>query len=830
MNIFMFAWRALRRDWRAGELNVIGLSVLIAVTSVTAIGLFTQRVHVAMEYQASELLAADFIVKRNHPLDPEWLHKADILGLQKTQTIEFRSMIVANEQLHMAELKAVAPGYPLRGILRVAEQAYVSGKVIKTIPEQGNVWLDSRLSQILGVAPGDYVSVGSSKLRIAKILSYEPDRAGNLFSIAPRLLMNIADLPATQLIQTGSKIRYRLLVSGKQDNLNTFRRWIKPRLAVGDRLLGVRGARPEIRAAIQRAERYLSLAVLVSVLLAGTAVAMAVGRYVNRQINTSAILRCLGATRWQVLKSFALQILCLGMVASILGSVLAYGIQAGLAELLSGLFASQLPPASPVPIMQGLLTGLVMLAGFALPPLMALKDTSPLGVLNRLHITPTVQSGLLYVCAFSTMAGLMIWQSADQALALYVLVGTVITLFLMSVLAYILIAGLRLLQTRGSLAWRLGVSSLTRRAGSSILQVMSLGLGIMVLLSITMVQDDLIELWQKQLPKNAPNHFVINIQPDQLPAVRNFFSDNGLSTPKLYPMVRGRLIKINGNPVSVDDYEIPRAKRLVRREFNLSWAAQLQDDNQLVAGEWWKAEQWGEPLISIERGIADILKIQLGDSLTYHVAGRDIKVTVTNIRTVEWDSFHVNFFAILPPQVLEDYPANYVTSLYLEENNKTIITRLVKRFANLTVIDVAAIIQKVRNIIEKASYTVEFIFIITLAAGLMVLFAAIQASHDARIKEGAILRTLGASHRIVRRGLLTEFAVLGVLAGIFAATIASALSYILVEDVLEFEYTFNPLLWVVGVLSGGIGVCLAGLYGTRHILKRPPLQTLLRMG
>jgi len=822
------ALRALNRDWRGGELRVLAAALVIAVASVAAVGFFTDRIQVAMERKSSELLGADLVVVSPDPVNQILTQEANERGLATTATLSLRSVVLAGEETSLAEVKAASRGYPLRGSLQVSERPFGPAQETRAIPAPGSVWLDERLLQALKLAVGGRLELGVSTLTVEKVLAYEPDRGGDLFSIAPRLLMNLADLPATALVQPGSRVEYRLLVSGETAAIDTYRAWAQTRLAPGEQVQGVRDARPELRVALERAQRFLGLAALISVILAGVGIAIAARRFAARHWDSVAIMRCVGATQAVVLRLFVFELLWLALLAGSAGVLVGYVAQEGLSLILGTLAGNgELPLPSWRPLAPALATGLLTLLGFGLPPLLRLRDVPPLRVLRR-DVGPLNQRALmLYGPAIGAVAVLLLWQAGDTKLAIYVFAGVLATLLALSAAAWGLVKGLTLLRGRVGVAWRFGLANISRRSSGSAVQVVALGLGIMVLLVLTLVRNDLLASWRATLPPDAPNHFLINIQTEEVHGVQDFLKQQGLGDHiPFFPMVRGRLTAINERPVHPENYDNARAQRLVEREFNLSWAATLQDDNRIVAGHWWREEKHGHPQLSVEQGLAKELGITLNDTLRFQIAGQSIQATVANLRSVEWDSFRANFFVLFPPGVIEDYPATWITSFHIGKAQKPLLAELVRAYPSVTVLDVDAIMTKVREIIDRVVLAVEYVFLFTLLAGLVVLYAAIQATQDERLFESAILRTLGANKGVILKSLLAEFAVLGLLAGLLAALAATLLGHALATYVFEFPYRASPLLWLLGSGAGLVGVGAAGLLGARSVLKRPPLQSL----
>jgi putative ABC transport system permease protein len=535
---------------------------------------------------------------------------------------------------------------------------------------------------------------------------------------------------------------------------------------------------------------------------------------------------CLVATQRSIIRMFILELLWLAILASSIGCGLGLLTQMGISQILDELLLVSLPAPSWRPIVLGYASGVILLLGFALPPLLALKNVPPLRVLRRDQMGRPIHAGVVYLGVLLSMGVLLYWQIGELHLVGYVMAGMLATLLVLAVAAYGLIKLINRLRQRVGVAWRFGLANIARRPASSVIQIVAFGLGIMVLLLLSTVRNDLLNNWQTSLPPDAPNHFLINVQPDQVDDIQAYFDQQGIAKPQLYPMVRARLMRINNRVVSTNDYQSDRAKHMVTREFNLSTAAQPQVDNSIVAGKWWSEADHGKPLLSLEAKLADTLGIQLHDTVSFDINGSLREFTISNLREVDWDTFNINFFTVVPPGVLENDPASWVNSLYLDPAQKRQLSQLVKRYPNVTVIDVAVIMDKVRSIMDRVVMAVEFIFIFTLLAGLAVLYAAIQANQDERRFESAVVRTLGARRDVLLRGLIAEFITLGALAGLLAGLAATALAWVLSVQVFHFPYQFNPLIGLAGISVGIIIVGIAGVLGTRTVLTQPPVVSL----
>ena len=821
-----FSWRMLWRDWRSGELRILAIALVIAVTAVSAVGFFIDRVDRGIHQQAAELIAAGLVVSSSQPVSPALEKNARSRSLQTATTMQFRSVAIAADRPQLVEVKAVGEGYPFRGQLRISDRAFAQDNATDEIPASEEVWVEPRLMQMLGLSVGDSLQLGAVSFTISQLLTYEPDRGGDMFSVAPRVMINLADIPATQLIGQGALVNYRLLIDGEQSVLASYRNEIEQKLLQDETLLSVSEARPELRVALERAQQFLGLAAIISVLLAGVAVATSARRFSRRHFDSAAIFRCLGATQSRIIQSYSLEMLWLALIASTVGILLGLLAQAGISQILDRLFLSNLPTPTLQPVVLGYATGIILLLGFAMPPLLALRQVPPLRVLRRDQAPLTPRGWIIYAAVFLSMGSLLYWQIHDLKLVFSVMAGMLVTIAILAIAAYGMIGLLSRLRQRVGVAWRFGLANISRRQSDSVIQIVAFGLGIMVLLLLSTVRNDLLDGWQQSLPADAPNHFMINVQSDQVSGIQQFFSEQGARQPVLHAMVRARLTHINGRRASTEDYTSERAKHMITREFNLSPASQPQVDNVIVGGSWWEASDHGKELMSLEAKLADTLAIKLNDRVSFDINGREREFVISNLREVDWQTFNINFFTVVPPGVLDNDPASWVTSLYLAPQQKQLIGPLVKAYPNVTVIDVEALMTRVRNIMDRVTLAVEFIFLFSLLAGLAVLYAAIQASQDQRRYESAVLRTLGARRSILLRGLFAEFITLGALSGLLAGLAATGLAWVLAEQVFHFPYQFNPQVAIFGIVGGIVIVGIAGVMGTRSVLNQPPVQTL----
>lgn len=832
MNMIRLSLRMLLRDWRAGELHILTLALIIAVSSVATVSFFSDRVQKALVLESNQLLGGDLLVMTDNPLPTGYAEQAERLGLKTTQLVKFPSMISFGDGNLLTSIKAVAPGYPLRGELKLAdppteEMVAHPVRIAQGIPEPGTVWVDGKVMSALKVSLGDKIEVGAAELTVMSMVESEPDHSVGFVSMNPRLLMNEQDLAVTRLIQPGSRISYQLLIAGEDGRVAEFRRWVSERLSPGERVEGIQDARPEIRSALDRAGKFLSLAALASVVVAAAAVALAIRRFIQRHLDGCAVMRCLGATESDLLRLYAYYFAMLGLATSFLGCAFAVLAQEFLSYWLEELLGITLPLPSMLPFMQGILTGMVLLLGFALPPLLNLRQVPALRVIRRDLEIANSHSLAGYGFGIAMLSVLFVWKAGSFQLGIMIMSGFLLAVVVFGLVGLLLIRLFLLTRPQGSSPWSYGLANIRRRAIPSLVQATALGLGMMALLTLTLTRNDLLEDWHARLPENAPNRFLVNVQPDQQEKLMAFFDEHAISRPKIFPMVRGRLTKINDRPINLDDFPDPRAKQLINREFNLSWTDTLQPDNEIVAGQWWQEKPASlSPELSMEDGFAETIGLKLGDRLAFYAGGRDFSATITSLRKVDWDTFQVNFFAVVRPGVLDSYPASYITSFYLPPDKQPAMQEMVHAFPNFLVIDVASVIERVQSMIEQVTRAIEFVFLFTLLAGFAVMYAAIASTQDERIYEAAIFRTLGARKQQLARAWAVEFAVLGTLAGFFAAAGASVLGFLIGKYALHI--TYSPSLWigVVGVLVSVLGVTVIGLIGTRATLSQPPFLVL----
>ena len=818
---------ALLRDGKSGELRVLMLALLVAVSALTAVGFFTNRVSLAVDQQAGEVLAADLRLQSRVPIEREYFTLAESDGLTTAEVSTFPSVVLKGEDSALTAIRAVSSRYPLRGRLRVAEVPFGPAHEVTTLPGPGEAWLEPRLFGQLDARVGDRIRVGQTELTIAKVLDYRPDQGSQFVDLAPTLLMRLEDVPATKLTQEGSRIGYAALFAGDTQKVAQFKEELTARKRPTQRIVDVEEASPQIRSAVDRASRFLNLAALVTILLAAIAVAITARRYVARHLDTVALMKSMGAAQRLVLAISVLELLAIAIIAGVLGALIGYAAQEGIAFLLRDLVRGELPRPGLGPGWLGLMTSILILIGFALPPLLQLRKVPPARVLRRNLEPPPLRYAFVYGSALVALLALLYWLVRDPKLLWYVAAATFGTFVVLMAAGWVLVRILSSLRGSVGISWRYGMANIARRGRDSVIQIVAFGLGLMVLLLLAVVRNDLMAQWRASLPENAPNYFMINIRPDQTAAIREFFAkQTSVTPPELVPMIRARLTQINGTPVADLHLQNERGRDFLEREANLTWAQTMQKDNKLVAGEWWRADDGGGPRVSVEIELAHALGLKIGDKLTYDIAGEIVDAKLASFREVQWDSFRPNFFMVFSPGTLDDSTGTYITSVHIPREQRSLLLEFNRRFPEVTAIDLDAILAQVRSVMDKASLAVQYVFAFTLLAGVTVLLAAIQATRDERRYESAMLRTLGASRRVVLQGVAAEFTTLGLLAGTLAAIGATAAGYFLATRLFSLEYTFSFAVWGVGLVTGALLVGISGTLATRSVVNHPPIATL----
>jgi putative ABC transport system permease protein len=821
-------FRMLARDWRSGELRVLAMALVVAVASITSVAFFADRVGSALVRDAHQLLGADLVMVSDHPWQAGIAEEITRRGLEQARATTFISMAIAGENSVLAGVKAVSANYPLRGRLRTAPAVNAPDAPAQAGPAPGTVWIEERLVTALAVPVGSKLKLGAATFEVAAILTLEPERGANFFNIAPRLFMNVADVPATGLVQTGSRVWYYLYAAGAREPVAALESWAKGRMERGQRVENLESGRPEVRGAIERAQRFLGLTALLAAILAGVAIALGTRRFVERHLDSCAVMRCFGATQARLLSLFGAEFLLLGILSCAAGTLIGFGAQFVIAEMLGGLLRADLPAPSMLPAVQGFLVGLVLLLGFALPPLVQLKNVPAVRVIRRESGAPRGGTVATYMAGVAALSGLLIWQAGDVRLGVTVVGGFGAAVAVFAAVAWValrLAASGPVARRLGarSVALRYGLANLRRHARGNAVQVASLALGLTAVLLLTFTRNDLVDAWRRSAPPDAPNRFLLGVQPDQLAEVKAFFARRNIAVPDLNPMVRGRLTAVNGKRVAEGDYTEERARRLVEREFNLSFSDRPPAHNTLSAGKWFAP---GSQEVSVEEGIAKTLGWKMGDELRFAVGGESFDARVTSLRKLRWDSMKVNFFVIGPPSLVGRYPASYISAFRLGAGDEPLMNELTARFPNLTVVDVGAAVKQAQGVIDQVIAAVEVVFMFALGAGLLVLYSALVATEDERRREAAVMRVYGASRAQVTGSQRVEFLAMGLLAGLLATAGAAAIGQLLARRVFELDLPPSAGLWIAGPLAGLLLLSLNAWLSARKVLSASPALTL----
>ncbi len=892
------AWR----DWRSGELGLLLAALLVAVGTVTAISLFVDRLHQALRLESASFLAADRYIGGSRPIPEPFRESALARGIEVADAMSFPSMVFGDgDRNQLVSVKAVSDGYPLRGALITGTEPFEPGAVTERIPPPGEVWLDSRLFPALNLALGDEVEVGLARLVVGRVLIKEPDRGGSFFDLGPRLLMNVADVPATEVVQPGSRIRYRLLLRGPDNALEALREELS--LEPNYRWMDIRENSPSIGSALDRAESFLLLGGLLGVLLAGVAVALSAHRYAHRHYDHVGILKTLGATPGQVLNAYLGILGLVGAISVVLGLALGTGLHLLIIRALDALLPVSLPMPSPRPFLLGAATGLICALAFAMPPLLHLKNISPLRVMRRDLGTAPLSQWASYGAAGAGGLLLLIWYSDSLLLTLWTLGGILAVTLLFGGLALVLLRGGRAVGMQAGSGLRLALAGLQRRRRESTAQILIFGLAIMLLLVLVLLRTALIDEWRAQLPDDLPNHFLMNVTPDQLPAVESLLSCIGapgsqpfsdechprpasgggiaaelhrgariptapsrdvvareqrtgdeaepradtnavLSTrvphqpyadagerahrEPLYPMIRGRVVAVNGTDAKTWDERRSHADRPgpgLRSERNLTWTTELPEGNEVVAGRWWSADD-PAALVSLEDEYARDLGLKLGDRIEFDIGDQRLEAEVSSLRTLDWETMQPNFFIIFSPAALRDFPATYMTSFHLPAGGKAFLNRLLSEFPTVTVIEIDAIVEQVQRIVDRVTAAVELVLALVIGSGCLVLVASIRAGWDARMAEHALVRTMGGTRKLIAGSLAAEFIALGAFSGVVAVVGAELTVSLLQWQVFELPPAPHPWLWLLGPVVGAALIFAVGMMGARRLVSSPPLMVL----
>ncbi|MDM0076858.1 FtsX-like permease family protein [Variovorax sp. J2P1-59] len=833
MNAFLrLGWRTLWRDLRAGELRLLIVAVLLAVAALTAVGFFADRLKGGLQRDARQLLGGDAVLATDNPTPPVFIERARSLGLEGASTYGFPTMARADEAQggasKLVALKAVTAGYPLRGNLQVSTDPAAPGQITRDVPAPGEAWVDASLLDSLSLKVGDTLLLGDAGLRIARVITLEPDRGAGFMSFAPRVMLNQADVPRTGLVQPASRVSYRFAVAGEAAAVKRFSDWAEATIKKGEvrgaRLDSFESGRPEMRQTLDRAEKFLNLVALLAALLSAVAVALAARGFAASHLDDCAMLRVLGQSQRTIAGAYAFEFAVIGVIASALGVAIGFGVHYAFVVLLAGLVQSALPAPTLWPVIFGFGVGLTLLFAFGLPPVLQLARVPPLRVIRRDVGNLKPASIAVLGLGVAGFAALLVAASSDLKLGLIAVGGFAAAVAVFALLSWIAVILLRrsVNETTAPRWLVLATRQISARPAYAVVQVSALAVGLLALILLVLLRTDLVSSWRKATPPDAPNRFVINVMPDQSDVFQKTLRDNGVRKFDWYPMIRGRLVAVNDKPVSPDDYLDDRAKRLVDREFNLSNSVDAPAHNIVTAGTW-KPGAAGE--VSVEEGLAQTLGLKLGDTLRFDIGGMQNDARITSLRKVDWGSMHANFFVMYTVASLADVPVTYMGA-FRAPDVKGFDNALVRTYPNVTNVDMSATIGQVQRVLDQVIRAVEFLFGFTLAAGLVVLFAAVTATREERAREFAVMRAVGARASLLRQVQRAELVGVGLLAGFLASIVASVIGWALARFVFDFTWTASPLVPVAGALAGAVLALAAGWWGLREVLRRPVVATL----
>lgn len=834
------SWRLLRHELQRGELTIMAAAIVLSVTAVLSLSLFTERLQSGLMARSAEFLAADRVLSSRREITEDWVQKAHEEGLSTANRVVFNSMAFANDELALVDIKAVSDGYPLRGELRTAQQPFGDESVAEGLPGPGEAWVASALFQELNLHVGDSLEVGQRTFEVTRVLTYEPDVGFSVFTDSPNVLINYTELASTELIQPGSRVRFNVLFAGVPDQLENYYQWLAPQLNEDTHnWRSIEDGDSPLARSLQRAERFMLLASLLGVVLAATAVAVAAQRYCQRNYDAVAIFKTLGAGRAQIQRIFILHLLLLAVISIAVGLLLGWVIQAQVIQVVADSLGAELPAAGLKPYVLASATGFISAVMFTLYPLLRLIGIPPLRVLNRQLTGTDKLRWVHWLASAGTIYALLLIYSQQWLLSTALFAGGATAAVLLLVVGRVFIRASRQAGMQAGSAWRLAMAGLQRRAQANSVQMLSFSTAIMLLLLVLALRSELLADWQRQLPDDAPNYFIVNVSPGDVDALQQRFAEREIESNDMYPVVPGRMTAVNGVPVrdevtkeaGGDEADTATNNAEQRegfgRELSLTWRDDLPPNNTLTAGQWWGADP--KPQVSVEKDVAERMNLVVGDELDFNIGGNTFTVPITSIREVNWASLQPNFFMIFNTTTLEDFPATFISSFSLPPERKSELFDLFKPFPQVSLIDLDAVMDQLREVIEQVSIAIAFVLVLVLIAGILVLLAQVQASMEERQQELVILRTLGAPAKLLSRSVTYEFIILGAISGLIATLAMELALWILQTQVFEMAATLHWRFWLVGPLAGAIVVGTLGRMTCARLVRRNTAQLIRKL-
>ncbi|CAA6819523.1 MAG: Unknown protein [uncultured Thiotrichaceae bacterium] len=804
------------RHWRIAEVRLLFLALMVSVVAVTSVSFFADRANQAMLQQVTQLMGGDLVVRSSRPIPDAYRTEASQRGLKLADVISFPSVVSVDDSSKLARIIAVSEQYPLQGTVKLSESLDSNGVAHEQLHwNKSEAFAEPQLFASLEVEPGVKLQLGNSLITAHRVIRQLPDQGAVSFQFAPRLLIPLELLPETGLLTPASRAQFQLQIIGDKQAIKDYQAWLKPKLSTAERIQTLDDGSPSINQAFERGQRFLGITSLISVILAGAAIALSSLSLNRRETSTVAVLKTIGASRRSIIKHYAGLLFSVLIFAVVLGSLIGYAIQALMAIPIQAYFQQILPQPSLWPLLTGFLTALIMTAGFSVPQIASLIKFPPVKILQG-DLSSAPASRLLAGLSIILALLLLMWlQTGDMKISLFLMVAVLAVLGVFWLIGNLILTGLPYVRRKFP---RLDLPKPNKRIA---FLVTIFGVGLFSMLLLTTLRTDLIERWEATIPEKAPNHFLINIQPSELQRLQDFFTQHDIDA-SLYPMTRGRLVAINDKPVLIDNFQM-RAQRLLSREFNLSATDVLPSSNKVVAGEWFAdSDSTG---ISMEQDIAETLGLALHDQLNFDIAGEIVSLRINSIREVRWDSMQPNFFALTDKQTLENLPRTFITSIYLDKNS-TFISTMLREFPTITDIDISALTQQVKDLINKVTFAVQAIFSLSLIAGIVVLLAALQSQKAERRKEMAVYKAIGASKAHLRNKLLIEFASIGAIAGFIASIMALLIGNIAAFYLFDLAPELNLLIVFLGTLGGMLLVGIAGYANMRKLIDTTPIALL----
>ena len=834
--IFSLAFKHWLNDLRSNETKLLVLATLLAAVSMSMISSFSDRLSRTMHYRASELIAGDLTIFSSRKMDAQYRIKAQELGLKHSQALGFSTMAFANDQLQLVRVRSVEENYPLKGYNQVSHELYGKGQLIKTAPDVGKLWVEERILQKLSAKVGEEIEIGDGVFLIEKILQQDADRSGSLFSPFGRLLMNINDVEKTAVVGEGSRIFYKQYYTGEESALNKFINWLEPRLEKSEKLGGIKDSQNNVSDALDKAQQYLSLASLISVLLAAVAIALCAQRYSERHFNTAALLRCLGASSQQVRRIFVYKLLFTAIVGAVCGALIGFVLHFALLEVVADILPRDLMAARIIPVLISMLSAAMVLMLIALAPILNLNKVSPARVLRRELKPRSVQANVFFALAVAMMVALAFLLTKSLMLSVVFVVGLAILLLVYGLLSSALLAGLLKIQRFLPSTIKLGLTQLSRHQYYARSQIAAFAFIFTSVALIWIVRGDLFENWQAQIPEGTANHFAINILPDKKDDFAVAMEAKGLKASEFYPMVRARITHINGKDVS-KIFPEKTGPNALRRELNLTWSEVLRQDEAITAGKWFdemtisSSEEGvakGENVnwISLESELAEQLKVGLNDEISFNMAGTTTVTRIASLRSVKWENFRPNFYVVFTPEVLSQFHHTYINSFYLPPNEGRWLLSLNQQFKAVTIVEIDQVLKQVREILSQTSIAVEAILLLVLLCAMVLMFATLLSTLNLRKHEAALYRTFGASEKMIRGRIRSEYITLALVASLLALLSFEGISLALYMIIFKVSWAPHLHLWLAVPTLALASILMSGYYANRDVLKASPRQLL----